>query len=129
VDIVANKLKIRLGLQRKPTNAQIKKWAQMVRQNIGYGLDSDQAGFVVAKQVFNNSSPNLRQKARKVKPNIARQASQERINSNLSRYKFKVTSSNRRYFEARKILSRSDNNILYSAADTIEALLELIEKK
>lgn len=48
----ADGLRIRFGLQSQPTDAQIKQWADIVRQLRASGYSADQAGAAAAKQVF-----------------------------------------------------------------------------
>lgn len=48
----ANALRIRFGLQRQPTDAQIKQWAEIVKSLKARGHSTDQAGAAAAKQVF-----------------------------------------------------------------------------
>ena len=49
---VANSLRIRFGLQHKPTDAQVKQWAATVKQLKGSGYSTDQAGAIAAQRMF-----------------------------------------------------------------------------
>lgn len=54
----SNELKTRFGLNRQPTNTQVKRWAQIVKRHIGSGYSASQAGAVATKHVFPDSKFN-----------------------------------------------------------------------